>query len=360
MFDKGESGTVLEDDTATRLMRRAVADDSALSARLCDAEAVILILDDSGERILYASKAAVGLRQAVSESNGRFVPALRIGAQIGRARPKSGTPLLLRLHLDSRRLAAPALVTIIRTPLEAGSEAAGDVLILLAATPLPRLRSRPTARTETVASEPAFPAAPEAALPQDPEAAPRRFTWRSDPDGTVSDLSRPPGDPLRERMFGRTWRALSASEALRDADGLLVAVDKGRTFRSIPVILMGADGTRFELDLSGSPLDRTGRGFRGFGQIRSITKPENGPPPEAPTPPSASAVPAEVTRAPSIEADLATEPAPSPPEPAPSPSDPSLSSNEHAAFREIARALGARFAGDDAQSPPPSALRPAR
>ncbi len=72
-------------------------------------------------------------------------------------------------------------------------------------------------------------------------------------------------------MLGRTWADLAESGALRDADGLIVALNQSRTFRAIPVALRTASGTVFDLELSGSPVDRQGRDFRGFGQVRSIT-----------------------------------------------------------------------------------------
>lgn len=366
MLDKIGSEAVLGIDAATVLIRRAAGGDSALASRMADSEAVILVLDGAGERILHASEAATGLRQAISDANGDILPALRVGAQIARARPRPGHPLLLRLHIDARRIAPPALVTILRTRTEAGI----DALILLAATPLPRLRTRPVADPVEVPTRPVpLDVPPDAAnlIPagakreEDPDAVFRRFTWKSDADGTVSDLSWVPGDRLRERMLGRTWRALADTRTLRDADGLLAALGEARTFRAIPVTLVTGDGSAFELELSGSPADRSGRGFRGFGQIRSVAPPATSPPvaePGAGHDAAPDAAPPIVIQDQSAPAGLAEPAAALPPvietneEAEASPPDPSLSSHEHAAFREIARALGARFAGDDAGAAP--------
>ncbi|MCJ2045021.1 ATP-binding protein [Methylobacterium sp. J-078] len=364
MLNKIGWEAVLKNDAATALIRRAAEGDSALASRMTDSKAVLLVLDGAGERIVHASEAATGLRRAISDSHGRLLPTLRFGAQIQRARPRLGNSLLLRLHIDPRRIAPPALVTILRARTEDGIEA----LILLAATPLPRLRTLPTSGPIEVSDRPGpladspdavalVPAAPD--LPEDPDALFRRFTWKSDADGRVSDLSRAPGDPLRERMLGRTWRALSDTETLRDAEGLLAALAEARTFRAIPVTLIAADASVFELELSGSPVDRSGRGFRGFGQVRSVAPAEAHPPvaePEA-IGEGPEAAPT-VMQDQSVEAEQTEEPLASPPtieaneETSASTADPSLSSNEHAAFREIARALGARFAGDDAGAAP--------
>ncbi|GJD72157.1 PAS domain-containing sensor histidine kinase [Methylobacterium goesingense] len=366
MLEKIGSEAVLENDAAKVLIRRAAGSDSVLASRMTDSEAVVLVLDGAGERILHASEAATGLRQAISDSHGHVLPALRVGAQIAHARPRLDNPLLLRLHIDPRRIAPPALVTILRTRTEAGI----DALILLAATPLPRLRTRPVPDPVEVATRLVpLDVPPDATnlipaganLREDPDAVFRRFTWKSEADGTVSDLSWAPGDRLRQQLLGRTWRALADARTLRDADGLLAALGEARTFRAIPVTLVAGGDRVFEMELSGSPVDRSGRGFRGFGQVRSVT-----PPAASPLIVELESIPGAAPNAasPTVVQDRSVEAGQSqavemvPPgiettqEVGASPLDPSLSSHEHAAFREIARALGARFAGDDAGAAP--------
>ncbi|WP_264046275.1 PAS domain-containing sensor histidine kinase [Methylobacterium flocculans] len=375
---------------AAQWLARACNADSSLARQLSDPGAVFLVLDAAGEHILHASSAASDLRDAIAGPDGRLDPRSRIGVEIARARPAPDVPLLLRVQLDPRRIAPPVLMTLIRK-----ADAEGpDLLVLLATTPLPKRRSRPALAvtgpeapdsglpaSPAIAEAPANPEAADApAQPPAPEAPQRaqRFTWRSDAAGTVIELSASAGERLRGRMLGRTWRELSESGALTDAQGLIAALAQARTFRSIPLTLLSDPETVVELDLSGSPVDRTGRDFRGFGQVRSIgpcpqdraCTPSVATAPPAPVDPQAATVmPAIVMPAPSApEADLPAMTSPGPvdppvalavaespgPEPAPaadvseSLADPALSSHEHAAFREIARALGARFAGDDA------------
>ncbi|MCJ2034633.1 PAS domain-containing sensor histidine kinase [Methylobacterium sp. J-068] len=385
MFDSGGSGPDLEAEAAARWMLRAAGTDSPLAARLCDAGAVVLVLDAAGERVLHASEAARDLRQAIAGPDGRLVPGSRIGEQIARTQSRPDAPLLMRLHLDPRRVAPPALVTLVRSETEDGR----GIVILLATGPLPRLR-RPSSASAPPATATAVsdvlpadtdvardaPAAPQDVAPASADAAPiptarQRFTWRSGADGTVSDLSRPPGDPLRERMLGRSWQVLSEIGVLRDAEGLIAALSQSRTFRAIPVTLLAADGTVIELELSGSPTERGGREFRGFGQVRAVS-----PPKEETAPPAVTASPVVIEARPGpVEAAvpvLEGVPEPLPPDaaeaessqaessdvdvpeaaPAASSIDATLSSHEHAAFREIARALGARFAGDDGRAEP--------
>jgi PAS domain S-box-containing protein len=299
---------------------------------------VILVLDGAGTRVLQAAPGGEALRRAISESDGRLFPELRIGEQIARARLRLDHPLLLRLQLDVRRLASPALVSLMRVAVDSTREA----VVLVASAPLPTLRARggTPARPdpEPVASEPA-PSAPEPVTdPSEPITVRQRFTWESDDSGTILKVSGAVGSAFRRRLQGRTWQALVEAEVLRDAGGLLTALRSGRTFRAIPITMVDVGGQACELDLSGAPLGRTGTAFRGFGQVRAILEAPPAPAAQRPSPPpTVEPLPGASERA---EAD-----------PAPQPADPYLSSHEHAAFREIARALGARFAGDERPDP---------
>ncbi|MGU3359614.1 ATP-binding protein [Methylobacterium sp. M6A4_1b] len=303
------------------------------------------MLDASGGRVLHASPRGAAFRRAISESDGRVAPALGLGEQITRARLRPDRPLLLRLRLDARRLAPPVLVTLMRMSLTDTR----DVVVLVANAPLPDLRANLRGR-ETSApdsseghAEPCpapAPGDPRACSPELAAEAPeplvvrQRFTWESDAAGTIVQVSQVAGSALRRRLQGRTWHALAEAAVLRDAGGLLAALESGRTFRAIPITMIDAGGAVCELELSGAPASRSASGFRGFGQVRSI----------ADAPPEPDAAKASPAPEPVVEA---SEPSASAPDVGPTPSDPHLSTHEHAAFREIARALGARFAGDE-------------
>ncbi|WP_146056321.1 ATP-binding protein [Methylobacterium sp. V23] len=349
---------------------------------MSDPGTAILLLDADGTRILHASPRAESLRDGIGGADGRVDAALRLGEQIGRAPLRTNQPLLMRLHLDARRLAPPVLFSVMRVALTESH----DAVVLVANTPLPiRLpprRPRSEHDASAVDSDPSVaPDAPDdvnAPVAQDavaqepvshesvvetevPIVARQRFTWESDATGTILQVSSAAGPALRRRLEGRSWQALADADVLRDAGGLLAALDLGRTFRAIPLTLLAADGGLCDLDVSGAPKNRAGSGFRGFGQIRSImapvatsSVPEIEPAPASPTPAevaaphphAASHAEAEVTADAPVEA-VAGAPDEAAVESAVESSDPHLSSHEHAAFREIARALGARFAGDE-------------
>ncbi len=138
MFDNGGSGPERAQEVVQRLLT-ASNTDSVLARQLSDAQAAFLVLDADGTRILHASPAALALRRAIADPDGRLDPVLRIGDGIARARPLRDTPLLLRLTLDRRRILPPVTMTLLRAADDAGL----DLLVLLANAPLPRLRPRP-------------------------------------------------------------------------------------------------------------------------------------------------------------------------------------------------------------------------
>ncbi|KQU15988.1 hypothetical protein ASG63_11340 [Methylobacterium sp. Leaf94] len=356
MFESGASGPGGNDDGAIQAALRRCADDSRLGPSLSDSKTAVLLLDADGTRILHASPRAANLRDGISGADGRVDAGLRLGEQIAQARLRKDQPVLMRLHLDARRLAPPVLVSVMRIALAESR----DAVVLLANSPLPMrlqaLRGRrapgvPAVDTAAIAEPDAaeHTGAPVASEPVvetgEPIVARQRFTWESDAAGTILQVSSAAGPGLRRRLEGRSWQALADADILRDAGGLLAALDLGRTFRAIPLTLIAADGALCDLEMSGAPKSRAGSGCRGFGQIRSITGPVAAPP--APT---VAAAPAQATTADAVVPDAPaashTE-ADVPVEPAVDSGDPHLSSHEHAAFREIARALGARFAGDD-------------
>lgn len=356
MFDSGASGPGGNDDGAIQAALRRCADDSRLGARMNDSQSAVLLLDAVGTRILHASPQAASLRDGISGADGRVDAGLNLGEQIARARLRLDHPLLMRLHLDARRLAPPVLVSVMRVALNASCE--GVVLVSNTSSPVPLRGLR--RRSDPGTAEPAALPILESDVPDDaitpvmsapaveagePIVARQRFTWESDAEGTILQISSDAGSALRQRLQGHTWRALAGVDVLRDAGGLLTALDRGRTFRAIPLTLIGADGAICELEVSGAPKSRSGAGFRGFGQIRSITHPTVAQPAPVVAAPPAQPAPADAVRsAPSAAARID----PDAPTVVPGdPSDPHLSSHEHAAFREIARALGARFAGDE-------------
>lgn len=360
MFESGASGPGGNDDEAIQAALRRCADDSRLGARMSDSRSAVLLLDAEGTQILHASHQAASLRDGIGGADCRVDVGLKLGEQIARARLPLDQPLLMRLHLDARRLAPPVLASVMRVSLTGSRDAVVLVLDTSSSTLLRGLRRRRDPGT----AEPTLPPIAEPDAPDDastavvsepaiaagePIVARQRFTWESDAAGTILHISPEAGPALRQRLVGRTWQALADADVLRDAGGLLTALDRGRTFRAIPLALIGADGATCDLEVSGAPKNRAGEGFRGFGQIRSVTDPIVAQPapmvaaaPAPPLPPDAVVSPPPAAS--HIDGDAPADTAPDRPLES---ADPHLSSHEHAAFREIARALGARFAGDE-------------
>lgn len=372
MSYSGNTGPLPGSDDMIRPALERWRDDARFGARLAPESGNFLILDGAATRILHASDGACVLSRALSDEGGRLAPRLRLADQIGAPRLAVDRPALVRLRLDRHGIATPTTCSIVRTALADGN----PILILALPGGSPRAAApSPAVPVETASVEPTGGDArvePARAQPAPVPAggtAPNRFVWRSDAAGTLIQVSGPAGESLGDALAGHSWHALSRSGTVLDAEGLLSALDQRRTFRAIPVTLIrNGPGQAMELELSGAPLARSGGGFGGFGMVRAVAEatlaapapsaeaaPSGTPPSEpealADTPPDPSAVQAEAEAAAWAEdaARDVLEVSRSGGLSAQNPdADRHLSTHEHAAFREIARALGARFAGDEA------------
>lgn len=317
-----EQGSDRVGDALTEFVTRW--NDDARIGPMLAADCALLILDLSAGTVLHASTAALPLRSSIASTDGRLDPALGIEGQLRRAGLGAERPALARIQLDRRRLQPPVTCMVA----QAGG-ADGTVIALIPTGRLPRLRPFVEAAAAPIATVASLPlsATPEpisddaAALSDD---KPPRFTWRSDGGDIIGAVSGPAGPVVHATMNGRSWQSLARSGVLTDAEGLLAAIAARRTFRAIPLVLRRpAPGPAFELELSGAPLARAGQpfaGYGGFGLLRPLAI-EEIPPEEIPREEPATAAPEKSV-------------------------DSHLSGDEHDAFREIARALGARFAGD--------------
>lgn len=350
MFENGVEGPVPGDDGVLAALVAGLSDDPRFGPLLRGPDAVLLIFDEAGTHLLHASRAAAPVARAVAGANGQVLPTLRLGAQVRAA----AQPSLARIRFDGRGLATPTTCLVARRALADGR----GVLVLVPTEPVPRLRPAVVAPSEagaaafgpTIVSD-AF----DAASVFEPGGNPR-FTWATDGAGTLVRVDGPAGALLRGTILGRSWSALSRAGIARDADGLLTVLDAHRTFRAIPLCIgLAASARLVDLDLSGAPLARAGQapcGFAGFGIVRrieteTVTESRSDAEPVAassPEPVASEAIgpPLPLDPVPEASPVLAEEPA----------SQPSLTVHEHAAFREIARALGARFAGDESDATP--------
>ncbi|MFC6788506.1 PAS domain-containing protein [Methylobacterium komagatae] len=285
----------------------------ALAAALKNPDASHLVLDGQDGRVRHASPVAGRLAEAL-----RGLDGASIVRQIAACCPHEGGHRLLRLRLDPRRIVPPSLFLVSRAADALGS----TVYLAVPSGPLalPRLSPAPAA-PESAAPSPAVAPAP---APDPVVEAPRegdRFLWRSDENGVLTRISGP-----LSTLVGRDWRALAGGDA-SGAGSLTTALAGRATFRKLPISLrLGPN--RVHADLSGAPAGREGAsftGFEGFGVVRGVARADAG----------------LATLADDLIAFGSDEDSENG-------NDATLSNDEHAAFREIARALGARYAGDEA------------
>ncbi|MCJ2123673.1 PAS domain-containing sensor histidine kinase [Methylobacterium sp. J-077] len=352
----------------------------SLAAALADGNTVSFVIDAGDGRVLLASPAGLAVCAALATADLQVV-----ARDVARANPQDSAPRLARLPLDARRIAPPALCLVAK-----GARDDGRVVFLVVATTpvkLPRARTAPAVAPVGEAAPVAAPAQAATLNKGD------RFLWRSDAAGALTTLS---GSEGLAGLVGQRWQDLAETGRITGADGMFAALHDRSTFRAEPACLDLGDGP-FQVELSGAPLgrgDAAFSGFGGFGLVRSVPAAARPPAPE----PVATIEPKPILEAPSETAQTpdapmepasvaphaepaqnresgavpdpkpvasaaarAAEAAPPPVEPEPPaaiveqrPTEPSLSTDEHAAFREIARALGARYAGDDASTESPA------
>ncbi len=300
----------------------------------------LLILDAAAERILHADGAALPLRVGIADASGAILPALRLAAQIDRAGTLDTRPRMVRLRFDPRGVAVPVVVLAVRAEIEPGH----SVLLLAPIGALPILRPF-EAVPEKVDPQPQITSVPARSLevpppesepePAAPADLPSRLVWRSDAEGVLTHVSRAHPD-LSEVLVGRSWTTLAGEGVIageRDGAALIEALSTRRTFRALPLVLRGR---AFEhvLEISGAPAGRATGDFSGFSGFAI-------PGERRPRPVEGGEVAGgEPLLDDHQEPDVVREPE----------ADASLSVNEHAAFREVARILGLRFAPDELAS----------
>ncbi|WAC27358.1 ATP-binding protein [Ancylobacter sp. SL191] len=326
----------------------------AAASLAAPAPAVLLRLDGSLIAANAGGRALLGRLPPPDEVS---AAAARIAATLRPGRPA---------RLERLRLAGRLTPTTLACSLLAAGSARALLMISLDAAPAGRHTPSPEAEA------PAAPPTPEAAP------APLRFTWRTDLQARFTQLDARLAEALEQpadNLIGRDWSLLGAIEAHR-------AILEGRSFTRLPVLLRTPRGDALDVELGGAPV--RGEGMRGYGIVKGrralptgtpalpplppVMAPASVAPTPVPPPPAPVAPPPVLPPEPVVEAPRA--PVAEPEEPAPVrvtlsivPSSPNvvplrgpaengartswegLSTGERNAFREIARALGARLEG---------------
>ncbi|WP_262029819.1 PAS domain-containing sensor histidine kinase [Microvirga sp. Mcv34] len=352
----------------------------------------VLVWDQAGERLLWASPGASGLKDAISDESGRMRPGLRardrIKALAGGLAPRHGA-LKERLRVDPSRPWRPVATLCRLASLETGE----TVLVTAFVGPVPRGASVPrTARpSEPPSIELSAPMEADTTPLPERRPGPVRFIWHTDAATRFTDVSHAlplTVGAMAGNIVGLTWEEVSRS-VVEDPDGMVAALFARRETWSGRTILWSIDNSPLQVpvDWAGMPVFGPGRelvGFRGFGLVRMDAAQERQIPDAAADLIAQSLAndetlpfrpPEEMPgQEPSVEAATSDEetwfsnlrdqvaaalsgPKPQEPEtverPRPSEKQPpasGLSSTERNAFREIARALGARL---EEETPPP-------
>jgi len=358
----------------------------------------VLVWDRAGERLLWASPAAERLRTALADEDGRAIPGLRardrIKALAGGLAPRHGV-LKERLRLDPSRPWLPVATLCRLASLETGE----TVLVTAFVGPVPKGASAPrTVRpSEPPSIEPPAPVVGDTTRLPERRPGPVRFIWHTDAATRFTDVSHDlplAVGAMAGNIVGQTWEEVSRS-VVEDPDGGVAALFARRETWSGRTILWSIDNSPLQVpvDWAGMPVFGPGReliGFRGFGLLRMDALQERAipqgaadliaqslvnddtlpfrPPEEMPAEdPDAEAAPSdEETWFSNLRNQVAAAlSGPKPHEPEPierpraaekPPQASGLSSTERNAFREIARALGARL--DEGTPAPEEAAGP--
>ncbi|WP_445501411.1 PAS domain-containing sensor histidine kinase [Microvirga sp. G4-2] len=357
--------------------------------------APVLVWDRLVERLLWTSPAAEGLGEAFADKTGHLIPDLRardrLKALAAGAAPREGARLE-RLRLNPIRPWQPVPCACRLAVLESGEE----VLVTTLLGPVPQGFERPSASSVSKSdnqptSQIFSPPSEEALTSGEKPRGSIRFVWQADAQARFTQVSPSLAEAVGARagdIVGRTWDELTYT-VVSDPEGEIAGLfARGETWSGRTIFWsLDEQAQRVPVDWAGMPVFGAGReliGFRGFGLLRMDQRrePEDSgpsasdadafltdaalpfaPPEEAQVreeegisaPPQddenwfadlrnrvaealASTKPAEKSAATdgaarSEKEDEKARPAPTS----------SLSSAERNAFREIARALGARL-----------------
>jgi PAS domain S-box-containing protein len=319
----------------------------------------LVLWSADGASILHADAAGRALLAEPLAQDGLD----RLRALAAAIAPSAGVRLE-RVALIDGQAALTTACRIVTTP-------EGDKALLTLFRPArARAVAAPTASAEVAASVPQEPppvAVPTPDAPSLPREGNLRFLWDIDADGVITRLSpefaQAFGEARRTALTGRRLSELIGTE-IADPDGrLMAALATRQTWSGLTVRWRHNETEAVRVDLSALPMqDATRRtlGFRGFGMARLGQRDlwqGEAPAADAPvavsapleTPPPATTED-EVILAPigpetPRETVVQLHPRAQPPVAIAPP--PALSPVEKQAFREIAKALGARLEGDE-------------
>jgi PAS domain S-box-containing protein len=335
--------------------------------------AALIVMSGDGREVVHANAAGQALAEAgFSPLTVRRLVALAEGlAPLGGVRLErldmAGTSGLIPVTCACRRL---RLVD-------------GSIVLLVAVQRVPGLmhpalpavaaaRNVPAPASASLLAPEAEPAMSPANSVPAQKAGKVRFLWEVEPDGRFRMLSAEVdalfGTGRAAAMIGRRWQEITG-DLVHDGEGAVAAaLAGGKTWSGVTSLWrIGSSDDGLPVTLSGLPLSDQQRqltGWRGFGvalpgevaHFPASTGPETDPAaPEAANELAGEPLPASpVAEEPEWQALVAAVPAAPVPKPVsnvvhirPAETPPGLTHSERNAFREIAKALGARLEGDE-------------
>ena len=239
-------------------------------------DAAILVFDEAAERILWASPAAAGLAEAMSDSASQATSSFRARLADVASELSPGQGMRLeRLRFEQARLAPPAVCACSMTTLDSGQRI--FLTAIIGSVPKVFSRARPPveARGESVAEEVQAASPAPVSIPMRKPSKTVRFVWHADAEGRFTQVSPALADtvgPEAGNIVGRTWHELSQSLVEDPQGGVAPLFSHRETLGAREVFWSTQDGGRVPVDLAGMPVfgpDRNLVGFRGFGLIRT-------------------------------------------------------------------------------------------
>ncbi len=348
--------------------------DPGLSSFVGD-HAALIVMSGDGREVVHANAAG----QALAEAGFSPLTARRLLALAEGLAPLGGVRLE-RLDMAGADGLTPVTCACRRLRL-----ADGSIVLLVAAQRVPgrthpagpavaAADSMPARASASLLAPMAEPAMPNATSVPQPQAGKVRFLWEVEPDGRFRSLSAEVdalfGTGRAAAMIGRRWQEM-AGDLVHDGDGAVAAaLAGGKTWSGVASLWrIGSSDDGLPVTLSGLPLSDQHRqltGWRGFGvalpgevaPFPALASPDTEPvEPEVAVELAGEPFPApEVAGEPEPQAPAAAAPVPSAPVPKPvsnvvhirpAETPPRLTHSERNAFREIAKALGARIEGDE-------------
>jgi len=256
----------------------ALAADPALAV-FASPQAAVLAWDTSADRILWASQAAIPLRYALADPDGRIDPALpaldrlkKLGSGLAPIRRTR----IERLRLDPAQLSPPVACACCILDLASGTR----ILLTAIAGPVPRTGITRRRAAPESGGHKAEAGSEPVQRPTPPHTGNRRgtvrFVWQADRDGRFTQVSPDLAEvvgPMAADIVGRTWEEV-AQTLSEDEPGAIAALLANRTTWSGRTVYWPIDNTCREIPVELAGLAVFGRnkelvGFRGFGLCRS-------------------------------------------------------------------------------------------